>query len=261
MERGKRSILVVDSSASSIFYMSMLLKQLGYAVRSAPTGEDALHAIAHSAPAVVITDTVLPKMSGIELLQQIKKNISLRFIPVIIHTADADPANKQTCTQAGCAAYFKKSVEPEALYRAIQSATEATPRRNIRIATALKARIGSAAHGGTTGIEDVTSLSEGGLYVSMSAPAQVDDLVPLTLLFDNHEIEATAVVLYSSTRAGGLHAVPGMALKFTRISAEDLALLREYIKDKVLVDLAGRKGVNDHSSPKTYPMEPLRPPM
>jgi hypothetical protein len=85
--------------------------------------------------------------------------------------------------------------------------------------------------------------------------------VPLTLILGDHEIEATAVVLYSSTQAGGLHAVPGMAVKFTRISAEDLALIREYIKDQVLLDLAGRKNVNDHHAAKSYPKEPLRPPV
>jgi len=237
MEREKRSILIVDSSASSIFYTSMLLRELRYAVRSAPTGEEALSAIASSAPAAVITDTVLPRMSGVELLKQIKSNVSLRFIPVIILTADANSSNKETCAQAGCTAYIMKPVEPEALYRAIQSATEATPRRYIRINTALKVRIGAGVAGGKARTEDVTSLSEGGCYVSMSAPAPVNALVPLTLLLRNHEIEATAVVLYSSAQAGGLHAVPGMGMKFTKINVEDLNLIRDFIRTEVMRDL------------------------
>ncbi|HUJ19417.1 MAG TPA: response regulator [Nitrospirota bacterium] len=241
MEREKRSILVVDSSASSIFYVSMLLRELRYAVRSVRTGEDALSAIASSAPAVVITDAVLPTMSGVELLKQIKNNLSLRFIPVIITTADTSTASKEACTKAGCAAYFMKPVDPEALYRAIQSATEATPRQKIRINTALKARIGPGEAGGKTRIEEVTSLSEGGLYLSTSAPAPVNDLVPLTLLLRNHEIEATGVVLYSSAQAGGLHAVPGMGMKFTKISAEDVNLIRDFIRAEVMRDLEGRK--------------------
>ncbi len=219
----------------------MLLRELRYAVRSAPTGEEALSAIASSAPAAVITDTVLPRMSGVELLKQIKNNVSLRFIPVIILTADANSSNKETCTQAGCTAYIMKPVEPEALYRAIQSATEATPRRYIRINTALKVRIGAGVAGGKAGTEDVTSLSEGGCYVSMSAPAPVNALVPLTLLLRNHEIEATAVVLYSSAQAGGLHADPGMGMKFTKINVEDLNLIRDFIRTEVMRDLEGFK--------------------
>jgi CheY-like chemotaxis protein len=241
MEREKRSILVVDSSASSIFYMSMLLRELHYTFQSAPSGEDALKAIVNSAPAVVITDVVLPKMSGVDFLKRIKNNVSLRFIPVIIHTADANPANKEACTLAGCSAYLMKPVEPEELYRAIQSVTEATPRQHIRINTALKARIGPGAAGGKTKIEDVTTLSEGGLYVSIPAPSPVNTFVPLTLLLRNQEIETTAVVLYSSAQAGGLHAVPGMGMKFTKISTEGLNLIREFIRSEVMRDLEGRK--------------------
>ncbi len=239
MELEKRSIMVVDGSASSIFYVSMLLRQLRYAVRSVPTGENALSEIAGSVPAVVVTDTVLPKMSGVDLLKQLKNNVSLRFIPVIIHTADANPAIREACEQAGCAAYLMKPVKPEALYRAIQSATEATPRKNIRINTALKARIGPGVAGEKAGIEDVTSLSEGGLYVSTSAPAPINTLVPLTLLLRGHEIEATAVVLYGSAKAGGPHPVPGMGMKFTKISAKDLDLIREFIRAEVMKGLEG----------------------
>jgi CheY-like chemotaxis protein len=62
MEPEKRTILIVDSSASSIFYMASLLRELRYAVTSISSGEDALDIIARSAPTAVITDTVLPKI-------------------------------------------------------------------------------------------------------------------------------------------------------------------------------------------------------
>src|ERR1700690_347850 len=130
MEREKRTILIVDSSPSSIFYISSLLRELRYAVEAVTSGEDALETIAGSAPTVVITDAVLPKMSGLNLLKQIKSNASLRFIPVIINTAETSTELREACTQAGCAGFFTKHADPEALYRAIQSASEATPREN-----------------------------------------------------------------------------------------------------------------------------------
>ncbi len=94
MQREKRAILVVDSSASFVFYTAMVLKKLEYAVRTASTAEDALRSAADSAPALVITDTVLQKSSGVDLLKQIKSSAGLKFIPVIIHTAQRDPALK-----------------------------------------------------------------------------------------------------------------------------------------------------------------------
>jgi CheY-like chemotaxis protein len=237
MESEKRSILVVDSSASSIFYMSMLLRELRYAVRSAPTGEDALIAIAGSAPAVVITDTVLSKMSGVELLKHIKNNVSLRFIPVIICTANANSANKETCTQAGCSAYLMKPVEPEALYRAIQSATETTPRQNIRIDLSLKVQLGDeSSPDWLKREEEVTTLSEGGLYIKSNVPEAVNTVMPLTFFIGSRAIKARAEVLYSSLKIGGQHKVPGMGLKFVSIADQDKEFIRNFIKDLITKD-------------------------
>jgi CheY-like chemotaxis protein len=235
MQREKRTILVVDSSASFIFYVAMMLRKLQYVVQTASTAEDALKMIAGTAPAVIIVDTVLPKTSGVDLLKQIKQNSSLSFIPVMIHTADRDPAVKDACARAGCACYFLKPVEPDALYRAIQAATEATPRKNIRISVALKARVVSKAG---DRMEEVTSLSEGGLYVKTSAPEPVQAVVSLKLLIRTREIKVTARVLYSSAKAGGPHAVPGMGVSFETIDPEDRTFIREFIREQVTNALA-----------------------
>ncbi len=238
MEPEKRTILVVDKSPSSIFYIASLLRELRYAVQSVSSGEDALEKIARSAPTVVITDIVLPKMSGLDLLKQIKNNASLRFIPVMINTADKNAANREACTRAGCAGFFTKPVDPDALFRAIQSASETTPRQNIRINTSFKARLETGpAAGGQTRIEEVTSLSEGGLYVKTPDPLPVNALVPLTLILGDREIEATALVLFSTKKAGGQYTVPGMGMKFTQISEADLALIREIIRESVMKEL------------------------
>ena len=230
MEREKRTVLIVDSSASSIFYISMLLRQLEYKVQKATSAEDALTIIAGSAPAAVITDTLLPRMSGVDLLRHMKNNVSISFIPVLVHTADADPALKDACAEAGCAGYFAKPVAPEVLFRAIQTATETTPRKNIRIPVSLKVRI----EGNPLRYQEATSLSENGLYVKTSAPSPVDAALPLTLFLGSREIRLTARVLYSSAKAvGGLHTVPGMGMKFESILPEDREAIREFIRVQV----------------------------
>ena len=232
----QRSILVVDASASFIFYTAMMLKKLQYTVQSATSAKEALSIIARSAPAVVITDSVLPGTSGLELLKQIKNNNSINFIPVIIHSSIADAWVKDESTQAGCDAFFCKPASPEALFRAIQAATEATPRRHIRIKTSLRARRG--AEGGSPqpqGTEEVTELSEEGFYLRTTLPAPVGAIVPLTILMRNHEIRVHAKVLYEAPKAGG---VPGMGMKFTDLSASDRDHLREFIRQQVMSTIA-----------------------
>jgi two-component system chemotaxis response regulator CheY len=230
----KRTFLIVDSKATSIFYTASLLRKLRYIVRTASSGEDALDIISRSAPTCVITDIVLPKMSGLELLKRIKGNAGLRFIPVIINTAEASPAVRDACLKTGCAGYFLKPAPPEELYQSIQAASEATPRKNIRITTKLRARIG-------TRTEEVTSISIGGLYIRTGAPSPVNAPLALTLLIGSREIKANAVVLYSSEKAGGMHPFPGMGVKFTEIGKEDVQSVSEYIRAELMKDLGEQK--------------------
>ncbi len=239
MKQEKRSILVVDGSASFIFYTAMMLKKLDYTVQSASTVEDALALIARSAPAIVITDTALPGTSGLELIRRIKSSDSIRFIPVIVHSAEVDPAVRDECTRAGCSAFFCKPAEPEALFDAIQSATEATPRHHIRIKTSLKAVVATGPGSGAGRPEQVTQLSEGGAYVSTPSPAPAKASVTLTLFIQGREISVRCLVLYSSAAQGG-GSVPGMGVKFISINPSDLAFIREFIRQHVMSDVGRR---------------------
>ncbi len=160
---------------------------------------------------------------------------------MIIHTAQRDPAVKAECTTAGCAAFFFKPAEPEALYRAIQAATESTPRQNIRIDVALTARVGDPAEGRKVRTEAVTTLSEGGLYIGSPAPESVDDVLPVTLLLGSREIRTRSLVLYSSTKVEGPHRVPGMGMRFVTITPEDRAFIRDYIREQVLKEISTGK--------------------
>ncbi len=236
VEREKRAILIVDGSASFIFYTAMMLKKLQYDVLSATTAEEALSLIARSAPAVVITDTVLPGTSGQELLRRIKKTESIRFIPVIIHSSDANPAVEESCRRAGCTAFLSKPAAPESLFSAIQAATEATPRHHIRIRTSLRARIAFPA-GKPERSEEVTQLSEGGIFITTPTPAPKGAVLPLILSMPNHDIRLSAVVLYSSVQAAGAP-VPGMGMKFTDVKPDDLVIIREFIRQHVMNTIA-----------------------
>ena len=76
--------------------------------------------MAEALPALVIMDTVLRAMNGIDLLKRMKQDQQLKTVPVIIHSSDDGPGVKERCMAAGCAAYFKKPADIEMLYKAIQ---------------------------------------------------------------------------------------------------------------------------------------------
>jgi len=236
---GKRVLLVVDRSATFVFYMAMLLKKLEYTVRTATTAEDALKMMNEVPPSLVITDSSLPKMSGIDLLKQVKQDPKLKNIPVIMQTADKDAALKDACKKAGSAGFFCKPADPDALYVAIQALTEATPRRNIRIETSLTVEVGSVPGlDYAARMEDVTTLSEGGLYIKSKNPDPVNTVLPLTVFIGTREVRVTAEVVYSSLKIGGQHKVPGMGMKFVTITPADKAFIHDFIKEQVAKDLS-----------------------
>lgn len=238
MEREKRAVLMVDSSSSMLFYLGMLLTRLGYVVSTTKTAEEALRMMDEDMPTLVISEVTLPRMNGINLLRRIKDAPRLKMVPVIILTSETDPGLKDTCLRAGCEAYLNKPVEPDVLYRAIQRATEETPRQYIRLSTSLKVVVGDGtAMGGNQRTEYATAISEGGLYVRTLYPQPRDTLTPVSVFIHEREIRTKAVVLYSFSIGEGPFKEPGMGLKFTSIAEDDQRCIRDFIKEQLTRDI------------------------
>jgi CheY-like chemotaxis protein len=66
-------ILLVEDEPDALEFMALLLKQLGYEVKAALNGEEALRLLRDDCPDVVISDLVMPGMSGDQLLAEIRK--------------------------------------------------------------------------------------------------------------------------------------------------------------------------------------------
>jgi CheY-like chemotaxis protein len=236
MDRETRSLLVVDSSASHIFFMGTMLRKLDYKVRSAMNADDALRAMNEAVPSLVLTDTALPAKSGIVMLKEMQQSPQLKTVPVIVHSSEGDSSVREACLSAGATDFYRKPTDFNVLYSAIQAATESVPRKSIRIDTQLKVEVKNSA--GAARQEQVTALSEGGCYVCSAAPEPVHTVLSLTLFFKNREITVSAAVQYSSTMIGGQHKTPGMGMKFTSIRPEDRIFVRDYIKDQIARDVS-----------------------
>jgi len=234
MDREIRTILIIDDSVSILFYLSMLLRRLEYNVVTARNAEDAIQIMEQSVPAIVLTDIFLPTMSGINLMKRMKESSLWKAIPIIVLTTESDPGMKDTCMRLGCAAYLSKPVEPDVLYRTLQSVSEAIPRENIRLQASLKVIVGDGTvMGGTARTEYATAISEGGLYVRTLYPQPRNALTPIRIFIGNREIRAKTVVLYSFTSGGGPFKEPGMGLKFIEIANSDRNFIRGFIKEQL----------------------------
>jgi CheY-like chemotaxis protein len=76
--------LVVDDSMLIRYTVSHFLEKRGFAVESATNGEEALQVLTRVQPALIITDMVMPKMSGSELITALKSKPETAGVPIII---------------------------------------------------------------------------------------------------------------------------------------------------------------------------------
>ncbi len=102
----KNQILVVDDEGSMRLALSEALKRGGYAVDTAVDGFDALQKFRREAFKMVITDVKMPKMSGLEVLKEIKKVSP--HTPVIMVTAYGTIQNAVEAMKEGASDYILK---------------------------------------------------------------------------------------------------------------------------------------------------------
>ena len=234
----KRTVLIVDNSPIMLYYHSILMKRLQYAVLTARIPDDAQRLMDQIIPSLILTGTTFASASGIDFIKRIKSNVHTRSVPVIVLTSAGDAATRADCLNAGCVACLNKPVEPACLFWTIQDLTERTPREYVRIQTSVKTIAGDGdARGDAARTEYATNLSEGGLYLRSLSPLPKEKLIPLRMIINDREIKAKAVVLYSIPMEAGQFKEPGMGLKFVDISEEDLNFLRNFIHDQLIADI------------------------
>ena len=118
-ERDTR-ILVIDDNPSVVDMISTFLREEGYGVLGALTGDDGLKLAILARPELVLLDIGLPGTNGLELLMRIRlMNPSARVIMV---TGNTDPALAREAFRLGALAYVDKPFDLAYLKRVIAKA-------------------------------------------------------------------------------------------------------------------------------------------
>jgi DNA-binding response OmpR family regulator len=129
-DAARKKVLVVDDDADVVYYMKELLAPY-YDVLSRFDAESAYVVMKEEAPDVLISDVAMPGKSGYELCRQIKENIQLSHVPVILLTAKATVGDQVQGLDCGADAYVTKPFEPQYLLALIQS--QLKNREKIRV--------------------------------------------------------------------------------------------------------------------------------
>jgi len=115
----KVAILLVEDYPDTRALMQLLLESAGYAVTAKEDGADALEFLSQSIPDLILTDLMMPRVSGIELIQHVRSKQELAAMPIIAMTAySSGPIEK--AKEAGANAILKKPLDLETISSTIE---------------------------------------------------------------------------------------------------------------------------------------------
>ncbi len=101
-------VLVVDDNPDLRAYVSNILQRHAYQVRTAFNGAAGLEMAQTYHPDLIITDLMMPMVSGLELIQRIRADQTLQGCPIILLTAKADDDTRIEGVEQGADAYLAK---------------------------------------------------------------------------------------------------------------------------------------------------------
>ena len=134
------TILVVDDHPDVRAYVARHLRRR-YRVNEAADGVQALASMRGELPDLVVSDVSMPEMDGHALVSAIRRDPELDFVPVVLLTAAASPANRIEGLEGGADDYLTKPFEMRELLARVAQALES--RRRLRERTARAAAAAS----------------------------------------------------------------------------------------------------------------------
>jgi signal transduction histidine kinase/response regulator RpfG family c-di-GMP phosphodiesterase len=101
-------ILIVDDNRDLRGYLRRVLNQAGYSVISAHNGAHGYTQAQEHRPDLIVTDLMMPQVSGLDLIAMIRQDPQLSGIPMILLTAKANEETRIEGTEIGADAYLAK---------------------------------------------------------------------------------------------------------------------------------------------------------
>jgi len=118
------NILLVDDTPANLELLSSMLKERGYTVRAAVSGQLALQAVRNDPPDLILLDIKMPKMNGYEVCRQLKEDEKLKDIPVVFLSTLTETTDKVKAFVAGGVDYITKPFQLEEVEARVETHLE-----------------------------------------------------------------------------------------------------------------------------------------
>lgn len=116
-----KNILIVEDEAAIREMVGFAMRRAGYELLEAANGREAQMHIAEQLPDVILMDWMLPDISGIELVRQLKRDKLTKDIPVIVLTARTTEDDKIHGLDSGADDYVTKPFSPKELMARVRA--------------------------------------------------------------------------------------------------------------------------------------------
>jgi DNA-binding NarL/FixJ family response regulator len=114
-------LLLVDDDPNLILLVKDYLEFQGYEVVTAENGQEALNLLATDIPDMIICDIMMPEMDGYTLINQVRQDPRISWIPVMFLSAKGQSQDRVKGLNTGADVYMVKPFEPEELVAQVES--------------------------------------------------------------------------------------------------------------------------------------------
>lgn len=155
-------VLLIEDSASDQVLAKRAIEGLGHAVRVARSGAEAVSELAARVPDMIVTDWMVPELTGIEFTRHVRNQDLGRYVYILIVTSKNKPVDIQNAFEAGVDDYLSKPFDRHELVARLRAGgrivdLESKLRtRVVELESALRRLDASAAARGSAATQDLT---------------------------------------------------------------------------------------------------------
>ena len=129
MESSKKTVMIIEDEEDAAELFAEMMRVSGFRVVKTSSSAPAIAMMTGEKPDVVLLDIMMPEISGLDILRQMRRDPTLVNIPVIVLSAMSMPTDIRHSMEAGASTYLTKPVGfidlKEAVERALGSQSTA----------------------------------------------------------------------------------------------------------------------------------------
>lgn len=232
----KPTVIIADDSKTFRMYFSTLLNRMNFEVLPVANGQEALNLARVVSPHMIALDVVMPGLSGIETLKQLRSDSKLTNTPVVMISANAGHAEE--CFATGCSDFLTKPIDIKNLHIALQKCQKKREGMRKHLRAPFTGTVNYFFAGKQVNSRAVT-LSEGGIYLHTTKPLPIGSRLEVDIPLSKKEamLLCGEVIYTMDSSRGKFYLPPGMAIRFDNCNEDIQHRLSQEVKNLLAGDI------------------------